>query len=215
MTRLIPGTKNLVSIALLTLVIWQWGQAGWILAKAEVAQWLIADAWQQSLTNQSVHKPWQWADTWPVARLQSPAHNIDSYVLNGDRGQALAFGPGHNSSSRLPGEGTSVIGGHKDTHFRFLKQVQTGELLRVQTQHGNWLTYKIDGKQVIDVRLHPLRTALDEQRLILVTCYPFDSLDAGGPLRLLVHASLVEEERDEPTFAAIKSYDTINQRASQ
>ncbi len=197
-------------IALLSLVAWQWGQAGWIFAKAELAQWLIADAWQASLQTAEVvthkrqpsmsepatnqHKPWSWADTWPVARLQSSQHNIDTYVLNGDRGQALAFGPGYNASSRLPGEGTSVIGGHRDTHFRFLKDIRKGEKLRVQVRSGQWLSYQISDKQVIDIHQQPLRAQLEQQQLILVTCYPFDSLASGGSLRLLVYAQLIEDE---------------------
>jgi len=199
---------RLLPAALLSLVAWQWGQAGWILAKAELAQWLIADAWQASLQTAehvasgsqssptvpsvSPHKPWSWADTWPVARLQSSEHKIDTYVLNGDRGQALAFGPGYNASSRLPGEGTSVIGGHRDTHFRFLKDIRIGEELRVQTRNGRWLNYQVSDKHVIDIHQQPLRAQLEQQQLILVTCYPFDSLIRGGSLRLLVYAQLIE-----------------------
>ncbi|MAZ86984.1 MAG: class GN sortase [Cellvibrionaceae bacterium] len=201
---------RLLPAALLCLVAWQWGQAGWIFAKAELAQWLIADAWQallqttehvasDSQSNQTVqsvnpHKPWSWADTWPVARLQSSEHKIDTYVLNGDRGQALAFGPGYNASSRLPGEGTSVIGGHRDTHFRFLKDIRKGEELRVQTRSGQWLNYQVSDKQVIDIYQQPLRAQLEQQQLILVTCYPFDSLVSGGSLRLLVYAQLIEDK---------------------
>ena len=189
------------SALLIVFIGWQWGQAGWIMMKAELAQWLIADAWQQALEAEtdstSVHKPWQWADTWPIARLQAPAHKIDLYILEGDRGNALAFGPGRNQSSRLPGEGSSVIGGHRDTHFRFLKDVSIGEPLRVQTRSGEWLDYRIQERKVINVNQDPLRVHLNDQQLVLVTCYPFDTFTSGGPLRLVVFASLIETENDD------------------
>ncbi|MGH1372375.1 MAG: class GN sortase [Cellvibrionaceae bacterium] len=193
--------STFVSLLIISFVCWQLAQAGWITAKAELAQWLIADAWQQSLsqtgTDPSRHKPWQWADTWPVARLQAPAHNADFYVLEGDSGNALAFGPGRNLSSRLLGEGTTLIGGHRDTHFRFLKNVAQGEPLRVQTLHGQWLNYKIRKREIVDIRQHKLQTNLDQQQLILVTCYPFDTLNTGGPLRLVVTAALIESDNSK------------------
>lgn len=189
--------STFASAMIIAFMSWQFGQAGWIAAKAELAQWLIADAWQQSLAStdadQSIQKPWQWADTWPVARLQAPAHNADFYVLEGDSGNALAFGPGRNRSSRFLGEGTSVIGGHRDTHFRFLKDSKLGEPLRVQSLSGEWLDYTISDREVIDIRDQSLQANLDEQQLILVTCYPFDTLISGGPLRLVVTAKLIEK----------------------
>lgn len=198
----------LFSAMVIAFLGWQWAQAGWIIAKAELAQWLIADAWQQSLNNQTSHnlkkKPWQWADTWPVARLQAPKQDIDLYVLEGDTGNALAFGPGRNKSSRAVGKGTSVIGGHRDTHFRFLKEVVLGEPLRVQTRSGQWLDYIIERQQIVDIHKNPLRAQLDKQQLILVTCYPFDTLSANGPLRLVVTAALVEPTKNEINTAGLQ-----------
>ncbi len=189
-----PTRSTLATILVTGFMCWQFGQAGWITAKAELAQWLIADAWKQSLmdSSQRAHKPWQWADTWPVARLQAPTHDADFYVLEGDSGNALAFGPGRNLSSRYVGEGTSVIGGHRDTHFGFLKNTAVGEPLRVQSLSGRWLDYEVRKREIIDTRKQNLQVNIDEQQLILVTCYPFDSFISGGPLRLVVTAALVE-----------------------
>ena len=35
----------------------------WILAKAELAQLLLAQAWHQRLSGDPAPKPWPWADT--------------------------------------------------------------------------------------------------------------------------------------------------------
>ena len=47
-------------------------QGAWIPAKARIAQVLLELAWQQSLISggEKTVKPWSWADTWPVARLE-------------------------------------------------------------------------------------------------------------------------------------------------
>src|SRR5690606_10343236 len=110
------------------------------------------------------------------------------YVLAGAQGNSLAFGPGHLMGSALPGEGLTVIGGHRDTHFRFLRDLAPGQYLRLQTAAGELLSYRITHLEVVDVRSQPLLVDTQAQGLLLVTCYPFDSLDANGPLRLLVWA---------------------------
>jgi sortase A len=63
-------TISRLSIAtLLLIVIWQWSQAGLITGKDHLAKWLIAPAWQHTLTTGAYKKPWPWADTWPAAKI--------------------------------------------------------------------------------------------------------------------------------------------------
>ena len=52
-------------------------QAGLIHAKARLGQALIEGAWQRTLGGEEGVRPWPWADTTPVARLQVPAHAVD------------------------------------------------------------------------------------------------------------------------------------------
>lgn len=191
---------SLISTALCAVVLWQWGQAGWIFAKAHLAQHLIAHAWQQSIEQGAPKKPWQWADTWPVARLQAPEQQVDLWVLEGAQGHSLAFGPGRSVASALPGLGTSVIGGHRDTHFRFLKDTQVGDALSVQTPQGQWLNYRIREKRIVNSELAPLAPVLNVDQLILVTCYPFDTLTAAGPWRLLVYAEPADNLRRDYAY---------------
>ena len=75
-----------------------------IYLKAELAQYLLLEkAWTRTLQGENQVKPWPWADTWPVARLQLPKYGIDLIVLSGASGRTLAFGPGHVSTSAQPG----------------------------------------------------------------------------------------------------------------
>lgn len=174
---------------LLLFIVWQWGGAGWIFAKAHLAQWLIANAWSSTLSQPHAQiKPWSWADTWPVARLQFPAQQVDLYVLAGDQGNALAFGPGLNLDTALPGAGMSVIGGHRDTHFRFLRHAVVNDHLSLQLADGRWRDYRIARIEVVNIELQPLLIEPDADLLLLVTCFPFDAINPNGPERLLVWA---------------------------
>lgn len=82
-------------LLLLALGGWQMGSAAYLHAKAWLAQVLLAEAWAATLADGTPHKPWPWADTAPVARLQVPALGVDQIVLAGVSGRSLAFGPGH------------------------------------------------------------------------------------------------------------------------
>ena len=151
--------------------------------KAELAQVLIARAWAQA----GPAKPWPWADTWPVARLEVPSLAVDLYVLAGQRGNALAFGPGHMHNSAAPGAaGISVIAGHRDTHFAFLRDLEPGQGLWVTDKAGQRTHYRVSAARVADIRDGPLRAG--GEGLVLVTCYPFDAIRPGGPLRYVVIA---------------------------
>ncbi len=165
------------------------GHGGWIQAKAALAQVLMQHAWTRSLRDGAGHRPWPWADFWPVARLEVPAHDIDLIVLEGDAGNALAFGPGHNPRSGSPAsDDTVVISGHRDTHFRFLQQIRPGERVMIQTAQGV-RTYRVDHTAVVDARVSRLSVTRGDRRLLLVTCFPFGTLATGGPMRYLVTAT--------------------------
>ena len=180
---------NAIAMALVGLACWQLGDGLWIYAKARLAHYLIADAWQQTLATGKTAKPWPWADTWPVARLQAIDHNIDLHILEGAHGSALAFGPGHMQGSAYPGtEGVSIVGGHRDTHFRFLQQLEPGDPLRITTNSGTVTSYRVVGQRIANSARAPLRVTATESQLLLITCYPFDSLRTGGPLRYVVTA---------------------------
>jgi sortase A len=167
------------------------GQALWIHAKAEVAQVLIESAWERTLARPGQpQKPWRWADTWPVARLQwnGAEESEDLYVLEGGTGNALAFGPGHLLETARIGEGASVIAGHRDTHFAFLQDVQPGNTFRLQNPQGEWFEYEVMNAKVMDSTREPLLIDPTSDSLTLVTCYPFDAVVAGGPERYVVTA---------------------------
>lgn len=157
----------------------------WIPAKAQVAQWLLADAWQRTLAGERHARPWPWADTTPVGVLELPGLGIRQIVLSGGSGRNLAFGPAALTPLDQP---DLVLAGHRDTHFRFLGALRRGDKLRLQTPH-RLREFEVGQVDVVDSRSAEL--VLDEgaHRLTLVTCYPLDAPTAGGPLRLVVTAT--------------------------
>ena len=181
---------NIIIIVLLCSSLWQFSSASWIHAKAILAQLLLNHSWELTLKDSAFnkHKPWPWADTWPVAKLSVPKHHIEQIVLAGDGGNSLAFGPGYSLASATPNTtGTTVISAHRDTHFTFLKNIKIDEILHLQTV-GQTASYRIYDLQIVDSKTYSIPTDRDHNRLILVTCYPFESLLAGGSLRYLVFA---------------------------
>ena len=179
-----------VAVALLAAGIWQFGQGSYIHAKAWLAQALMGRAWARTLDGEREVNPWPWADTWPVARLLVPALEVDLFVLAGANGRTIAFGPGHVFGTPRPGEtGNSVIGGHRDTHLAFLRDLEAGAEIVVERPDGSRRRYRVDETRVLDKRDVWVLENEGPTRLTLITCYPFDALRAGGPLRYVVTAS--------------------------
>lgn len=162
--------------------------AAWIPLKAELAQALLERAWVRAEEGVDRPVPWPWADTWPVARLRL-AGGEPLVVLAGASGRTLAFGPGHLDGSARPGEGGNVvIAGHRDTHFRALRELEPGDRLELRAPDGTVRLYRVARAAVVH---HTDATALAPTaapRLTLVTCWPFDALHPGGPLRYVVVA---------------------------
>jgi len=183
----VPFTAAFFSLALVA-------SAAWIPLKAELAQWLIEQSWQEILRGHGqssgkngslASRPWPWADTRPAAVLRVPALGVRQLVLEGNSGRNLAFGP-------VFVDGTSngedmVISGHRDTHFRFLASLQAGDLIEVSRPDlTQW--FEVRELEVVDSRRRNLLIEPGLERVSLVTCYPFDSPLAGGPLRYVVTA---------------------------
>jgi sortase A len=168
---------------------WQLGHGIWIYAKAELAQYLLGRAWERTLRGEVEAKPWPWADTWPIARLQMPKYGVDLILLAGASGRTLAFGPGHVSSSAMPGNlGTTIFSGHRDTHFHFLARVIPGDELFLEAAEKQYYRYRVIGADIVDARKATIANS-PEAALALVTCYPFDTMVPGGPLRYIVTAA--------------------------
>jgi sortase A len=167
------------------------GHGAYIHAKALLAQVLLERAFNETIATGHPTKPWSWADTWPVARIEIPRLHASAIVLSGSSGQALAFGPGHVELTPDAGErGVAVYSAHRDTHFRFLRDVAIGDEIDITRSDGRRFHYRADSAAVVRFDASGIDPQTDGYQLVLSTCWPFDAL-TSGPERYLLHATMI------------------------
>lgn len=184
---------NGITAGLLLLISVCWGQAGYIYAKAILAQYLISDAWELSVMTSTPVKPWRWADTYPVAKLT--IKQTDSlYVLAGASNRNLAFGPvlmnANVQSVERKQPFNIAIAAHRDTHFAVLEDINYGDpiILDIGTKQ---IEFIVDEIVIVDKKNLGIIDSNDGQVITLITCYPFNALSSATPLRYVVQGSVV------------------------
>ena len=176
-------------LALVGLVLF--GQGAYIHAKALLAQVLLERAFAETIASGRATKPWPWADTWPVARIEVRRLRASAIMLAGSSGQALAFGPGHVELTPNAGErGVAVYSAHRDTHFRFLKNVAIGDEIDIMRNDGRTFRYRADGAAAVRFDASGIDPLTDGYELVLSTCWPFDAV-TPGPMRYVLHATMI------------------------
>ncbi|BHH85691.1 class GN sortase [Desulforhopalus sp. 52FAK] len=154
-----------------------------------LAQVLLERAWNTSLQDGVVVKPWPWADSWPVGRLRQDRLGVDLIVLESVSGEALAFGPGRlEAGDILGGELHTILAGHRDTSFSFLQHLRVGDTLEVESYDGE-KSYRVSSTRTIPASSLYLDSEM-RQTLSLVTCYPFGAIVPHTKMRFLVTASV-------------------------
>ena len=179
--------RLILSIAVLGLSFFAYG--AYIPAKAVLAQYLINDAWDDSIRLGKTQKPWKWADMHPIMKLSSEKHKQQLIVLSGDKGNSLAFAPGYNLESYMPNQGgTTVISAHRDTHFDFLQNVSLKDVFELTDRNNKKSSYRVINIKIIDSTEQEIAIHSNLDELKLITCYPFNGLDNRGPLRYVITA---------------------------
>ena len=89
----------------------------------------------------------------------------------------------------MPGtHGVTVIAGHRDTHFRQLAALAVGDEISLERPDGAVYVYEVTDLDVVDSERAELRLDADESIVVLVTCWPFEAVEVGGPWRYVVTA---------------------------
>jgi LPXTG-site transpeptidase (sortase) family protein len=123
-----------------------------------------------------------------LGRLRIPRLESTLHVLEGISDETLRSGPGHLPQSTLPGaEGNSVIAGHRDTHFRVLKDVRIGDDIVIDRGSKSFRYRVVETRVVRPSDTSPLLPA-SERTLTLITCYPFRFI-GPAPERFIVTAT--------------------------
>jgi LPXTG-site transpeptidase (sortase) family protein len=100
---------------------------------------------------------------------------------------------GHIPSTALPWQGGNVgVAGHRDTFFRGLKDLKTGDEIRFATLSGDF-RYAVESLIVVEADNAEALAASSENMLTLVTCYPFYYVGAA-PKRFVATARQVSPQ---------------------
>src|SRR6185312_15261242 len=75
----------------------------------------------------------------PIGRLEIPRIGLSVIVAEGDDENTLKVAVGHLSDTPLPWqEGNTALAGHRDTFFRPLRRIRTGDQIDLATRHGTF-----------------------------------------------------------------------------
>lgn len=124
-----------------------------------------------------------------VARLSIPRLATQLYVVEGIGAADLRRGPGHMPGTVMPGgRGNCVIAAHRDTHFRVLKDIHTGDDIVIETGNGEFL-YRVTSTRIVSPNNTSPLLPTAGPVLSLITCYPFYYV-GSAPKRFIVEAEL-------------------------
>jgi sortase A len=143
-----------------------------------------ASRWQDSQAQPARVQPELGA---ALAKLSIPRLDAEWFVFEGIDKKELRLGPGHLPGTAQPGAtGNCVIAGHRDTHFRALKDVRQGDELVVETRAGKF-RYRVTNLSVVRPSNTTALAPSSDAVLNLITCYPFYYV-GPAPKRFVVRA---------------------------
>jgi sortase A len=122
-----------------------------------------------------------------IGRIVIPRLVLTAVVVEGIDKSTLRRGVGHIPGTVLPGQSGNVgLAGHRDTHFRQLKDLRIKDEIQVSTLNGDF-RYIVESLRVVDPKNVGVLAPSSENTLTLVTCYPFFYIGAA-PQRFVVTA---------------------------
>ena len=94
------------------------------------------------------------------------------------------------NSAAIGASGTAIIAAHRDTQFRFLKELVAGDRVVAATAGGQRIAFRVVETHIVRADASGLDPAYEGPvgaRLALVTCYPFNGV-FHSPWRYVVLA---------------------------
>jgi sortase A len=131
-----------------------------------------------------------------IGRIEIPRLGVSTIIKNGDDARTLDLAVGHIRGTAMPGApGNIGLAGHRDTFFRRLRDIKSGDLIRLVAPEGIF-DYVVERTHVVAPKDVWVLDATPEPALTLVTCYPFTYVGAA-PDRFIVRARLAPEASRE------------------
>ena len=112
---------------------------------------------------------------------------LKAAISEGERASVLRRGVGHLQDTAWIGQGGNVaLAGHRDTVFRSLRKIQTGDVIEIATAERS-VRYRVDKTAVVSPDDLSVLRSSGRSTLTLITCYPF-SYFGSAPDRFIVRA---------------------------
>jgi len=126
-----------------------------------------------------------------AGRLSIKRLGVSIAVLNGDDEKSLSLGAGLvTGTSPIGGNGNTVIAGHRDIAFRALRNIQAGDIVRIESTDAKTYAYRVERTRIVDPDDVSVLASDGSPRLTMITCYPF-YYTGDAPKRYIVDARLV------------------------
>jgi sortase A len=112
---------------------------------------------------------------------------LSAVVVEGDSSSVLRRGVGHVPGTAMPGApGNSALSAHRDTFFRPLRKIQTGDVITLQVRGAEY-AYEVESTSIVPPTAVEVLRSRGRDELTLITCYPFNYI-GSAPNRFIVHA---------------------------
>jgi sortase A len=123
----------------------------------------------------------------PIAEISIEALGLSAVVAEGVSPHVLRRAVGHVPGTPLPGApGNVALAGHRDTFFRSLAQVRTGDRVVLRDSSASH-SYAVEWIKVVEPSKVKVLHDAGYPALTLITCYPFRYV-GSAPLRYVVRA---------------------------
>src|ERR1700687_1343893 len=152
----------------------------WTLGLLSIGYWAelgLKARWSQSRGARELERPGSSTSSPStgdvVGRLEIPRLSLSTVVFEGADEDVLERGAGHVPGSALPGDrGNTVVAAHRDTFFRPLRGIRTGDVVKIHTARKDNV-YVVESARVVDPDEVSVLKPTPEPALTLITCYPF------------------------------------------
>lgn len=123
-----------------------------------------------------------------LGQLRIERLGLRAAITEGERASVLRRGVGHLSDTPWIGQGGNVaLAGHRDTAFRSLQKIQSGDVIEIATAERS-VRYQVERMEVVAPHDLTVLEPSTQSRLTLITCYPF-TFFGSAPARFIVHAT--------------------------
>ncbi len=130
-----------------------------------------------------------------VGEIEIPRLALKTVILQGESPLVLRRGVGHLPETPMPGErGNIGLAGHRDSFFRPLRQIRSGDLITLHTLKERF-QYRVESTRIVSPSDVDVLSASDRRELTLITCFPFNYVGAARD-RFIVRAFQVSEPKE-------------------